>query len=474
MIRLPAVNLYGRLLIGFCVANVITLLVSVAVTERLARAAYRAPPDWNELAQDANRAYIAGGTAQLRGWLDDQRSEGIGAHLLENGRDLLPLGERPPPGEREFPEGGPPPGALPPEGGPPPLFGGPVTRRLLETQGDIILEPRPGMRAAAVTVTGSDGVERRFIGIRGAHPPRPRLWQLLSVQIALSLLVIGVVGWWLARGIARPVEAVGAAARRVAGGDLSARAPGVHRGAGAELIRLAGDFNTMAGRIEALVRQERAVLQDVSHELRSPLARLHLLLDLAQHGAAPEAQTHFERAEREIERLDRLIAEALALARMEAQLPGMAPEDLPLDALLEGRAEAAAIDAEARGIVLNVSAPTPLLARGSAVLIERVLDNLLSNAIKFSPDGGAIELALTQDGANAVITVCDHGPGVPEAELDALFRPFFRGENGARAEGHGLGLAIVDRIVRAHGGSVSAANAEGGGLRVSLRLPALV
>jgi signal transduction histidine kinase len=437
--------LYLRLLLWFCIANVATLLVSVFATERIARGIYISEPDWAELAQQADAAYIAGGRKGLQDWTEREHARGLDSRLYQNGRELL---DRPPP-----------PPARPP------------LASLLDSTG-IELRPEPEMRIAGQRVTGSDGVARQFIGVRGPKLPHARIEELLLVQIALSLLAIGLVGWWLARSVARPVAAIGDAARRVAEGDFAARVDPRWAGGADEVGLLARDFDRMATRIEALVAHERSVLQDVSHELRSPLARLQLLLDLARRSPPHEAAAHFTRAEGEIERLDRLIGEALALSRMEADLPGMRPEAVDLTTLVRARVEACRPDAEARSLVIDLDAPPPAMIRGSPTLIERVIDNLLSNAIKYSSAGGPIAVRVLRKSDRVELTVRDHGPGVPDAELQLLFRPFFRGTNAARAEGHGLGLAIADRIARAHGGAVAARNAAGGGLAVTLSMRA--
>jgi signal transduction histidine kinase len=292
------------------------------------------------------------------------------------------------------------------------------------------------------------------------------------VQLALSLLFIGLVGWWVARSVAKPVQALRDATRRMAAGELSAR---VNHPGGArrdELAQLAGDFDAMAERIEALVTHDRRVLQDLSHELRSPLARLQLILDLAQRGDDPAAAgRYFQQAEQEIVRLDRMAGEMLALSRLEGDLPGMEREPVELAGLARECAARAQLEAQARGIRLHVAADVPARVSGSTMLLERALDNLLANAIKFSPEGGEVALGVHVEAGRATLSVRDHGPGVPPDELASLFRPFFRGSNAARADGHGLGLAIVQRVAKVHGGRVDAANAEGGGLEVRLELP---
>lgn len=442
----PARNLYGRLLLWFFAANVATLFVSVFVTERFARLAYAAEPDWPTLAIAANAAYLERGVDGLEEWNEQRRREGIEATLYEGERNLRAHG--PPPPVRHF-----------------------LVKLLAEDS--VVLRPRPEWTFVGERVVGADNIVRHLVAMRGPPPPHARIKQLLIVQIVLSLLVIGALGWWLARSIAKPVAALQAAARRMADGDLAARVGAPWSRREDEIGRLAADFDRMAVRIEALVAHERGVLQDVSHELRSPLARLHLLLDRVRRTPPAEAGPDFERAEREIARLDRIIGEALALSRMEAQLPGMDAELIELAPLVEARIAESRIEADARGIVLRTETLAPAALPGSAALIERAVDNLLSNAIKFSGAGSSVEIALRRDGATAELSFRDHGPGVPDAELASLFRPFFRGANAARAEGHGLGLAIVERIATAHGGSVRASNAEGGGLRVLLRLPAL-
>jgi signal transduction histidine kinase len=340
---------------------------------------------------------------------------------------------------------------------------------------DIALNPWPGFYIAVQNVTGSDGHVRQMVAVSSARsrvPPRTREKILLMVEWLLSLLTIGIIGWWVARSVSRPVEAMRAATRRMASGEFTTRVEQRWLGKHDELGQLARDFNAMAERIEILVAHERGVLQDLSHELRSPLARLHLILDLAQHSAQPdEAAAHFRRAEEEIVRMDRMTAEMLALSRLEGGLPGMLHEAVDLTELVKDRVAAAHIDAEARGIVLQMSEMEPTVVQGSGLLLERAVDNVLANAIKFSPAHGVVRIGLAALDTQLELRIRDHGPGVPQDELDLLFRPFFRGTNAAQAGGHGLGLAIVQRVMQAHGGKVVARNADDGGLEIIMRLP---
>jgi two-component system, OmpR family, sensor kinase len=167
-----------------------------------------------------------------------------------------------------------------------------------------------------------------------------------------------------------------------------------------------------------------------------------------------------------------MTGEMLALSRLEGSIPGMNRENLDLAELVRGCVEQAELEAQARHVQLRLTSPgAPVIVFGSASLLERALDNLIGNAIKFSAEGGEVEVLVRVADGYTGVSIRDRGPGVPEAELESLFRPFFRGSNAVRADGHGLGLAIVQRVVKIHGGALRAANRDGGGLDVDLRLP---
>jgi len=442
--------LFWRLLVSVCVANVLVLMLGGLLTRSVIAYSMQQAFDWPALAQASNEAYEKGGRDGLDAWVREQREQGVDATLYENGEPLREI-RMPPTIRHTLPD-------------------------WLSSGHDIALNPWPGFYIAVQNVTGSDGHARQMVAVSSARsrvPPRTREKILLMVEWLLSLLTIGIIGWWVARSVSRPVEAMRAATRRMASGEFATRVERRWIGKHDELGQLARDFNAMAERIEILVAQERGVLQDLSHELRSPLARLHLILDLAQHSARPdEAAAHFQRAEQEIVRMDRMTAEMLALSRLEGGLPGMVRESVDITELIKDRVAAARIDAEARGIALQMSEIGPAEIQGSGLLLERAVDNVLANAIKFSPSNGIVHIILTGLAGQLELHIRDHGPGVPEEELDLLFRPFFRGTNAAQAGGHGLGLAIVQRVMQAHGGEVAARNAVDGGLEIIMRLPA--
>ncbi len=442
-------SLYWRLLVWFCVANLLVLFLGGLFARRFIEFTTAVEINWTALAQDADQAYERGGRNALVAWVAQQREQGVEATLFDHGEPLVPIRLR---------------GAM-----------DSMLEEWLSSGQSIVLQPRPGFYVAFQQVTGADGHTRQLLAMSRSHVrlrPQAREKIYLAVQLLLSLLFIGVVGWWVARSVARPVEALRRATRRMADGELSTRVGWQGGLAHDELAQLAGDFDLMAGRIEALVAHDRGVLQDLSHELRSPLARLQLILALARRSDQPdEAAPYFEQAEQEIARLDRMLGEMLALSRMEGGLPGMEREPIELAALAHDCMEQFRLEAEARHVDLGLTSVDSVVVSGNAMLLERALGNLLANAIKFGPEGGRVGVTLRIDQRFAELAVRDHGPGVPGSELALLFRPFYRGSNAARADGHGLGLSIVQRVVQVHGGCIEVRNAEGGGLEVRLRLP---
>lgn len=229
---------------------------------------------------------------------------------------------------------------------------------------------------------------------------------------------------------------------------------------------LANDFNRMGARLQSLIGSQRQLLRDVSHELRSPLARLRIALALAERAGPEQREALWPRLTRECDRLEALISEILALARVDAEQAKAEPIDL--SALLLNIQKDALLNAPEQDIYLD-SEPG-LALQGWPTLLERALDNLLRNAQRFNPPGQPIELKATGDSERIVISVRDHGPGVADEHLEQLGKPFFRAP-GQSAAGHGLGLAITRRAVERHGGSLTLGNHPQGGFVATLTLP---
>jgi two-component system sensor histidine kinase CpxA len=298
-----------------------------------------------------------------------------------------------------------------------------------------------------------------------------RTTSLREVRIALLLLVTALVSFVLARVLTRPIRTLRDATHRIAAGDTSVRV-GKVAGAGEEIASLAADFDRMTGRIEDLLGARERLLRDVSHELRSPLARLTVALGIARQRGSADAAL-LDRMEKESERLGELVSLVLTMAKLEEQHEVHGPEDVRLDELVTTLVSDASFEAEGQRREVKLAKAESVVVRGDAELLRQAAENVVRNAIRFTAEGTRVDVELARRGDAAELCVRDHGPGVPDEALTEIFRPFTRVEAARErtAGGVGLGLAITERAVRLHHGSVVAENAEGGGLRVTIRLP---
>ncbi len=309
---------------------------------------------------------------------------------------------------------------------------------------------------------------RVTVGIVALRRPTERLelvlrtfWLTLVLIAAVALATAVLIGLGLSRWAARPLALLNTAARRLGDGDLSARATAAV--CPAEFRRLADTFNTMAGRMESLVHGHRAVIEDVSHQLRTPLAALRLQLDLLADESGDAAA--FAGALGEVARLSRLVDGLLAVARAENATPPAVV--VQADEVISERIAAWAPVAAEQGIELiaasSPSAPA-LIADG---YLEQILDNLIANAVDAAGEGSHITVSTTSTPERVRVVAADDGPGMSQADMDRAFRRFATGTAG----GSGLGLAIVDRLATSSGGSAALSRTVGGGLTVTVDLP---
>ncbi|HYH00775.1 MAG TPA: ATP-binding protein [Terriglobales bacterium] len=297
---------------------------------------------------------------------------------------------------------------------------------------------------------------------------------IIVTRWAVAVLVSGFICYLLTLYLTAPILRLQTAARQIAAGNLDARAPQKMERRRDELGDLVRDFNTMAGRIESLVASQKQLISDMSHELRSPLARLTVALGLARQRAGSEASGQLDRIERESERLNDMIGKLLTLARLDSASAPTEVADVNLADLVREVVEDAHFEAQEHNCKVALVSQNACTVKGNPELLQRAIENVVRNAIHYTSENTVVEVSLACDSSTANITVRDHGPGVPEQELPKLFRPFHRvaGARERSTGGTGLGLAITERAVRVHGGTIRARNAEGEGLVVEMRIPA--
>ena len=325
----------------------------------------------------------------------------------------------------------------------------------------------------------------RWFVVRNTPTQRRPWWPPLPRSaVPVSIVVTFLFAYFLTR----PVRALSGAFRRFTGGDLSARLPVATRSrwrtlGGADIQPLALDFNSMADRVVELIEAQKLLVRDLSHELRSPLARLRVAIELARDEAGI-ALAAFDRMEWEAERVNDLIGEMLTLSLMESTQTLPRPHNFTINEVLDELLPDITFEADARGCTLRfeVEDQREFWLLGEKEMVHRALENILRNSIRYTPAGQTIEVEVLRsidpdsNGAAAesvIVCIKDRGPGVPEQNLPNIFRPFYRVDMAREGStgGFGVGLAIAERAVHLHGGSITATNRTDGGLEVNISLP---
>ncbi|EKD81034.1 MAG: Sensor protein [uncultured bacterium] len=305
--------------------------------------------------------------------------------------------------------------------------------------------------------------------------PKPErfLVENLLESMPFFLLITALFCYALSRYMVSPISELRHASRDFAGGNLDARVTGNAVARFDEIGDLAVDFNDMAEKIEQMIRGQRRLFGDISHELRSPLARLQVAVELLQKRLPAAEQPMLARIENEVARINSLIGEVLAFSRLEAGNLNGERQQVSLLDTLSRICNDANFEGKTHNREVILKAAEDIKLSGIEQLLERAIENILRNALKYSPDNSQIEVELSVKNNQAVISIGDHGPGVHEAELNKLFAPFYRcSEDRNRSSGGtGLGLAIALRAIKLHNGDITLKNREGGGLIAEILLP---
>ena len=473
-------SLFLKIFLSFGAAMAATLVATVYISFQFAQGAFD-PVRIEQHDPMVNEAAIAlseRGERGLRDWLAENTRQDSGLILLivdDRGEELL---DRALPGEMRrllrFSVPRPPDGMA--FGGGDRSMGPPPPDRDRDSGGD-----RPSnLRPAQLTphLLADDGDEYRLLFVRPPVAVFGMLaWPGSRAAIgAVALLIAALTSLLLARYISAPIARLRRASRGLAGGDLDTRVGAPERGwATDEVGILSRDFDNMAERIQALVTDKETLLRDISHELRSPLARIRMALGLAQRKANDEAQADLERIEQEAERLDGLIGQIMTLARLRTQKEPVR-EPVRLDVMVRGIVDDARY--EHPDATVNLHCPGRQEVSGDPRGIASAVENVVRNALAYAGDAGPIDVEVAADAGDVLVIVRDRGPGVRPEDLPRIFEPLYRadesrdhGATPAGGAGQGIGLAITARVMELHGGEATAENRAGGGLKVTLRLP---
>jgi two-component system sensor histidine kinase CpxA len=446
-------SLFLKIFLSFWLAQALFLVLAVLVTLAIRQQAESAwEAEQAQILNQAVQAYESGGQAALASYLDQVRqSQHVRAYLLnENDEELS--GRRLPDWAKDGEH-----------------------RRPRPPHGDFLgwMTTRPQRQS----ITSGSGHRYTLVMFPPPHGPfgDPAIHGL---GIFIAILSSGLVCYLLARYLTSPVVRLRAATQKLAAGDLTARAGVLPPGRHDELAELVRDFDTMADRLEKSVKAQARLLNDISHELRSPLARLNVALGLSRQRSGPEAQSSLERIELEANRLNELIGRLLTIARLESGDQAMQKVPIRLQELIREIAQDAEFEAQSRKCHVDVTQMDDCMVMGSPSLLRSAMENVVRNAIHYTREGTDVQIRLEYrqgtTGTEAVIKISDSGPGVPDEALDKLFQPFYRIDDarGRQTGGVGLGLAITERAVRLHGGTIQASNRSEGGLMIEIRLPA--
>lgn len=404
------------------------------------------------LAREIEQVTANGGIHGLKAWLEE-RNENRGlpsVYAFDSSRREL-LGRRPPPPELFRPPGWPT-GERPP------------------------VEPPRRM----FTIVGPDG--DRYWFIVAPHISRLGRW-LLPIGpgpvhwpvLVIAIFVTAATCLLLARYLSAPIDKLRQATLEVATGNLDVRVRPSLGGRHDELGLLASDFDHMSERLRILLEGRQRLMRDLSHELRSPLARLLVALGLARRSSGAEIEPQLDRIEREAGRIDALVGQILLLSQLNDPSAAVNRERFDVGELLESLVQDSNLEAAGRRVSVDLKKSTAeaCFVHADRQLLSSAIENVLRNAIHHSPDNGKVDVVLQSSYGQVRIAVMDRGPGVPAAELKSIFEPFYRAREQVNrsVRGHGLGLAITNRIVALHYGSVRAANRDDGGLMVEFLLP---
>lgn len=448
-LRVPSLRLYWRIFLLLLVAQVLIAGGSVALTLMVNRAVDPSPVDWPALARDAGLAFRDGGAAALRDWQKLRYRAGIAAFLVD--------------GEGRSVDGD----MLPP----------PLVHWVLMTPGDELVarDGPPGRREIQVPVPAEVLAGHRLVAMVDQDSERRSLLLLrLGTVAVVAVVLIAIITLFLTQSLVRPILDLRSVTRSVAAGEYSKRV-----GVGAlsrqdELGELAADFDAMAERVQEQFEAQRQLFRDVSHELKSPLARLQLAIELLREDSPDERQQRWlPRLDKEAQAISSMLDRILVLAQVDPGSVEIRKGEVDLDPLVESLVQDARFEAAKKGQSVEFTSAGPAVMRGNQTLLTSAVENVIRNAVHHGRPDSTVSVALTVADGRATVTIANRGESLRASDLQRIFEPFYRvpGTRLGTPAGQGIGLAITRNVVQAHQGSVTAGNHPEGGVIVRLTLP---
>jgi len=313
-----------------------------------------------------------------------------------------------------------------------------------------------------------------IVGYEGLFPMRKVLMRPGGrvLFLALLLAVSGIISFIMARFIVLPLRRLRFAEQKLASGDLGVRIAHTLGNRTDDIAKLAQDFDAMAEKVAKLLQSHKRLMRDVSHELRSPLARLQALMSIAYQTADSSATAHLKRMEKELERLDELISEILAFARLET-IADIKRHPTDIIDLVQNIIDYTSLEGQVHGKRIYIEGPEHCVVDIDSGLIQSALENVVRNALRHTAEGTEVKVTVSAEKNYLRIIIEDRGPGVPERAIEKIFHPFYRVEDAGETQSGsgGIGLAIAQRCIHLHDGEIAAKNGTDGGLRVEIALP---
>jgi two-component system sensor histidine kinase CpxA len=448
-------SLFLKIFLSFwlVVALFVVVAILITVAMRPTRQISAAEARQSKILSEAVSAYQAGGVDRLHEYLRNIRdTQHLRSVLFRDGESLL--GHSVPPWFVE------------------------TARGQRHTTDTFFGRINPRFKMLRVSMTGADG--HTYMLVTELPPGESPLFGPNGVPglgILIAVLTSGLVCYLLAHFLTSPVIRLRRATQKLAAGDLSARVGASSSQTGDEFSQLMRDFDLMAEQIQKLVNAQSRLMKDISHELRSPLARLSVALELARQRTSAEGQSILDRISLESNRMNELIGSLTTIARLEGGARSIRKQPVQLEDLVQEIARDAAFEAQARNTQVECEILDELPVAGEPALLRSAIENVVRNATRYTHEGTAVQIRAekrkTGNLEEAYIQVSDSGPGVSEGELKKIFEPFYRIDDARERStgGVGLGLAITDQAIRLHGGSVRASNLPEGGLLVEMRIP---